>query len=763
MALSGSFYTNVGAYWRLQGEWSATQNHAANTSTITLKVYWMSINGAGAVYSSSSKSGSSFIEGGGTQTFTATAGLSTGQKKLLDTHVRTVTHNADGTLPDLDLSIAFNPDVSLSGTNYGNITAAADFAVNTIPRESTLSEDPTWRVSEVLPLSVNRASSSFSHVASIYVMGRDGTYGSAIKTVEFDVSQNVGFSESEYNALYNKLDGRSSMTSRVIVKTYNGSTYIGETARDGFAMAPLPSEVTSGYDAYQYITEEIDFGITRNSSNFLHTVRIKLGSYTKTFTNVGTSIAWTPTQAERDALAAQMPTETEKWGTIEIDTFYNGIQIRTTTTTSLKLFLYGMNPVWSGSVSYFDSHPTVTGITGNNQYIVSGQSTVVVNLPSSAGATAQGGATMEKYVFKLAGKTYERDYVANSTYTIAFGTIYASTNQTLTVEAIDSRGNSSTISKIVTVIPYSRPTIVPVASRINGFEATTTLDAGGRFSPLSINGTPKNEITMVRYRYKAKTASSYGSYSTMSVGTSGGTYNTGDVTLSFDSTKAYDVQFEVIDRFGSTTVTRTVAVGRPILFIDDNLSSLGFNDFPKRANEFLLRGDVTGVKGMFFGLVSSSYGNGIHFMRSSTTIDNPTPSAYDKLYMYNGGLYLNSKLVIDDTGKTFPTTHKAPNGYNDVSMRADTSHDDMMLIQHFRGQVPIANGQSYIDITFPTAFSSTPEWVIVGAVETNSAHAAFAAYNITSTGCRVYGTRLPSTTSNNYSAVFNVVAGGRKT
>ncbi|MCA1800660.1 MAG: DUF859 domain-containing protein, partial [Actinobacteria bacterium] len=667
MALSGTFYSNVNSYWRIQGEWSATQNLSANSSSVTLKTYWIATSSNGAVYSSATKSGSSTIEGT-TDSFTGSAALSGNQKKLINTQTKTINHNADGTFPDLDLAVSFGIEVTLNGTYYGTVSSSASYALNTIPRESTLSSTPSWTGGNNFTVSVNRASSSFRHEAELFVLDSSGTYGTSIKTISLSSSQtsvSSSFTEAENTALFNKLGGATSRGTRLRLYTYDGNTLIGSsTYKDGTITAPASSYPASGYDAYQYTDELIDFPVKRANGAFTHTVRIKLGSYTKTITGVTTSVSWQPSTAEQSSLNSQMPNDSIMNGTIEIDTYYNGVQVRGTNTSLLQFHVRDADPVFTGSITYQDTRSTTTAITENDQYIIQGQSWLAVTLSASS-VTAQKGATMSGFVFTVAGESQTTSYTT-SAITRYFSTIDAATNQTIIVEAVDSRGNKSQVSKIVTVVPYSVPTLASAAVRINGFEAETLIQMISEIKPLLLPAGSKNFITNARYRTREKNGT-WGSYVSFAGITQDFEYTSEVTEIIFDITKAYEVEFSVSDRLGTTNAIRTVGVGRPIFFINSALGSLGMNDFPKDPNTFLLNGqltfagnlyastgegggaiflnngDITGANGIWFGDTANNAGEGLLFIKSGAANNSTASADYDNFYIRDQHLYLNSR------------------------------------------------------------------------------------------------------------------------
>src|SRR5690606_28477299 len=116
----------------------------------------------------------------------------------------------------------------------------------------------------------------------------------------------------------------------------------------------------------------------------------------------------------------------------------------------------------------------------------------------------------------------------------------------------------------------------------------------------------KNYLTSLRYKTREKNGS-WGSYKTISRSTSGNTYDGAEQTIELDITKTYEIQVDVIDRLETKSSVRTVGVGRPILFIDDVLKSIAFNDFPKDENTFLLNGKLSFAGNQY---VSGNEGSG---------------------------------------------------------------------------------------------------------------------------------------------------------
>lgn len=359
-----------------------------------------------------------------------------------------------------------------------------------------------------------------------------------------------------------------------------------------------------------------------------------------------------------------MPNVRHLNGTVEVDTLYGGNKVRSTTSRFFQIMVRNADPVFSGNITYLDTNTATVNITGNNQAIVQGKSIPRVTLSASA-VTPQKGATMKSFIITLAGQSVTVPYTTSSVVR-TFAALNASTNQTIIVEAVDSRGSKTALSKAVTVIPYTPPSLAATASRVNGFEASTNISVTSNFSPLSVNNSAKNYTSNRRFRTRVRNGS-WGSWQTLS-GTDTNFKFTSSRVISLLITQAYEVEFSISDRLHTTTTTRMVGVGRPILFIDDALGSIGFNDFPKDPNTFLLNGiltfagnmyasgaegatggainlnngDIVGANGIYFNDIANNTGEGLMWPkpgtaeRSSNVSDYQQLSAYDDVVSFDG-------------------------------------------------------------------------------------------------------------------------------
>src|SRR5690606_20739998 len=105
------------------------------------------------------------------------------------------------------------------------------------------------------------------------------------------------------------------------------------------------------------------------------------------------------------------------------------------------------------------------------------------------------------------------------------------------------------------------------------------------------------------------------------------------------------------------------------------------------------------------------------------------------------------------------------NAYNVSTVYVSPNHYDQMLTVGVNDYISIPGGANtaYADFTWPVAFSEAPQLAIIGGRDGNSVNANFGIYNITATGFRVYGGRLPFVNaSTGYNPGFQAIAIGRK-
>lgn len=238
MALSGSYtYAVPGMQSQvvIAMSWTATQNVAANTSTVTAHAS-LQHKGSGAIYASGAKpwtisingtktSGSASISGGANSTNT------------LGSATATVPHNANGT-KSFTLSFAINfggVHWGATGANVSAVGCSNAFTLNTIPRESTFASISNITLGQTV--SINIAShGNFTHniqalIGSTSIGGWTGLAG-GVNTITFD--------DTATAAIANALGTETSLQLSWIMSTNSGTTQIGGIAH-GTSTVSLPA------------------------------------------------------------------------------------------------------------------------------------------------------------------------------------------------------------------------------------------------------------------------------------------------------------------------------------------------------------------------------------------------------------------------------------------------------------------------------------------------------------------------------------------
>jgi len=234
------------------------------------------------------------------------------------------------------------------------------------------------------------------------------------------------------------------------------------------------------------------------------------------------------------------------------------------------LTIVNADPVFT-TATYKDANSASVAITGNDQYLIQGVSTLEVAILSTNKAVAQKSATMTKYNLAISSISTDVTYTT-SDIAQNLGTLGINANATLNVKAIDSRTNFKTVPLTVNVLPYGAPQISATVQRVNNFETSTNFHIEGTISRLTIAGTDKNTVntsTGVRYRYKKTTDASWGSWVNKTSSTSAGAVSVTDfnVPTALDRNFAWDIQIEITDKLNTTTSNIVLPVGIPIFRI----------------------------------------------------------------------------------------------------------------------------------------------------------------------------------------------------
>lgn len=250
------------------------------------------------------------------------------------------------------------------------------------------------------------------------------------------------------------------------------------------------------------------------------------------------------------------------------------------------------NPTFT-NFTYSDTNSATVAVTGSNQVLIQGKSTLQTVITTGNKATANKGATMVNYLHSIGGYSGSLAWSSGATVTNNIGVVSdVSGDQTLNIRAIDSRGNGRTVTKNVTILPYASPGFYNNfdIKYANDFDvsdgiALTLFDTNviGSISPMTLSGTDKNAVTPttgIRFDM-AKDAGAYtGSWTNVAFTTDAGTgmvhvtpatlatqIETKMNAMTADNTVRWYVLFKIQDKLETQYFTVEIDVGEPFFRI----------------------------------------------------------------------------------------------------------------------------------------------------------------------------------------------------
>ncbi len=541
MALSGTFQNYPVSSFGLYCEWSGTQSITGNYTDVTLKVYlsYYTLD-VGA------RSDSTISINGVSETYTVPAieDYSSGwKKKLLKTKTVRVNHNANGTKSGVALSASWRFSGTYSGVSIGTITASTTVTLNSIDRTA-----PTVSCS-VSNITANgfTISASSSATSDIWQYSLNGGSTWTQFSTTAGTSASITLSSLSPNTTYSVRVRARKRTNQV----YGTSSTVSAKTLGGAVI------LSCGNFAADASTVNLSLRVTVYNAAYTNYITIKNGSTTylsltgRTWAAGTASRTITLTSAERTTLLNAMASLKSFTATIELVTKSGNTQIGNASTCTCTISTTEANsgPTLSG-FTFADSYSTTTAITGNDQVLIQSYSRLTVT-PGTA--TAKNGASIVSYSAVCSGVTKSNTTGA----ALSLGTIGTSGTRDITLTVTDSRGYTASVTKSVTVVPYSKPKVNSVSlRRTNEIETEMQLVFNGSISAITVDGAQKNSLLYVRYRYKLTSASSYNAYTSIlsSVTASGTSFSFSNLELcNLNAEASYDFHLQIRDKLNSLT------------------------------------------------------------------------------------------------------------------------------------------------------------------------------------------------------------------
>ena len=279
------------------GWWQDSQSIANNNSVVGWHLQLVTTGGS--ISSSASKSWNVTVNGSN-YSGTCTIGIGTNSTKTLASGSTTIAHNADGT-KSFSFSFSLQFDINYSGVGWiGTKSGSGSGTLSTIPRTSSVSSTNS-NIGENITISINRASSSFTHTLTYSFGNLSGTIAS--KTSSTSVSWTLPTS------FYAQIPNSRSGWGRIICDTYSGSTKIGSSdcrfdayVKESTNKPGISATVVDVNDTTKALTGDenklikyysrVKFSITSSPKNSSGTKSININYNGNSFTG-GSGNSWT--------------------------------------------------------------------------------------------------------------------------------------------------------------------------------------------------------------------------------------------------------------------------------------------------------------------------------------------------------------------------------------------------------------------------------------------------------------------------------------
>lgn len=406
------------------------------------------------------------------------------------------------------------------------------------------------------------------------------------------------------NDISHNTDGTKSITISASVTAPTGTTLAGHTTSGSdtakFDTVPRATTIDSLSCASNYFNGKLTYKYTPQTANYYNRVNITLnisGTYTavktidlgkKTATQQTASV--TLSSGELAIIYNKIPSTTKGVLRFTFRTYSDsGYSSQIGDANHKEITLYIPN------VS--DTQPAVTMTLAPVSSLGNGFAGLYIQgktkVKATLSATGKYNATIKSYKITADGVTYDSDDAYTSAYLAHEGSV------SVAGYATDSRDITGSISKSITVIPYSKPALLPVSGESSIICARC--DANGNLSDsgtylkikakrrystvMSTNG--QYNYCKIRYRYKAE-GGSYSSWTNILLGSN---LTTDEITtgallggaLAVD--KSYIVQVQAIDDIGeSATTTISVPTDKVYMHEAASMNSLGIGKYAEEKN-----------------------------------------------------------------------------------------------------------------------------------------------------------------------------------
>lgn len=347
---------------------------------------------------------------------------------------------------------------------------------------------------------------------------------------------------------------------------------------------------------------------------------------TRTVTGKSGRYTWTLTEAERNQLRAKLPNANS--GKIRIG-LYSTISGSTNASYVDKNFtIVNANPTFT---NFEFAETQTTSLTGSATRFIKGYSDVRITISNANKATAKKGATLVNYQTSIGTKLQKS---SNLNYPVTY-TLYDVDNAKIETSIVDSRGNSTKVTKNATLVNYTPLSYSNLKiTRQNNVGTDVVLEFSGKLDKVNF-GAVTNSLKSIKYYYKR-----YGAADSTYV--QGATTlnptidNNGNITINqaiqgdisgggFNQNESYTIKLELKDEINtlystSFSPTATLSSGSPAIAVKGNSVALGRNYDENAGGRVQIPTDIkTYINSAWRGLFSGNYFNNDLMYSTGTT------------------------------------------------------------------------------------------------------------------------------------------------
>lgn len=278
------------------------------------------------------------------------------------------------------------------------------------------------------------------------------------------------------------------------------------------------------------------------------------------------------TEAEQNSFYSFLNTRNSASYRIAVNT-YNGNSYMGTKYQYGTIYVGTATPTFS-DFDYEDINPTTLELTGDKNKFIKGYSIAQTTISETNKAVAVKKATIVKYRTLIGTQQSEASYKDTGNVLMAINDM---DNKEINVYAIDSRGNSKSVKKVIddsNFIEYTSINIknASVKRGLGGIGTEVTLSFNGEIFTGNF-GTKDNSIISCYYQYKEKNSTDImiGTTNITPTSISEGTFSNtlkiqGDLGAEgFDNSKSYDFSIIIADELSTYSFNLTLGAGVPLV------------------------------------------------------------------------------------------------------------------------------------------------------------------------------------------------------